>query len=122
MATIHSNSPRDCLSRIENLVAMSGVQVPTASLRYQISSAINLIVQIQRMRDGGRRITHIEEIMGFDGTDIQTQTLFSYRVKGMNAEGRLEGDFVTHAVESELLTRAEYFGLAEDMRACLTPS
>ncbi len=122
MATIHANAPRDCLSRIENLVAMSSVQVQTASLRYQISSAIQLIVQIQRMRDGKRRITQIEEITGFDGNQITTQTLFAYQVHGITADGVLNGEFVPHHPPSSLLTRAQYFGLEAEMLACFAPA
>jgi pilus assembly protein CpaF len=118
MATIHANSARDCLSRIENLVAMSSVQVQASSLRYQIASAINLIVQIQRMRDGKRRITQIEEITGFDGNNITTQTLFTYHVHGMRSDGGIDGEFVAMPVRPQLLTRAEYFGLADEMLAC----
>ena len=87
MATIHANSPRDCLARIENLVAMSGVQVGMRSLRYQIASAVHLIIQIQRMRDGVRRITQIEEILGVENEHFITQTLFSYKPAAMGADG-----------------------------------
>ena len=76
MATIHSNNPRDCLSRLENLIAFSGATIPLNAMRMQISSAVNLIVQIARMRDGKRRITHIEEIIGMEGDVITTQNIF----------------------------------------------
>jgi pilus assembly protein CpaF len=121
MATIHANSPRDCLARIENLVAMSAVAVGINSLRYQISSAVNMIVQIQRMRDGRRRVTRIEEVVGFEsgsGT-ILTQTLFSYRFRGIRQDGVLDGEFVAHGIRPKMLERAEYFGLAEDALACI---
>lgn len=121
MATIHANSPRDCLSRVENLVAMSSVQVQASSLRYQISSAIQLIVQIQRMRDGSRRITQIEEITGYDGQNIQTQTLFSYQVRGVNADGSLNGEFLSHGATPVMLWRAEYYGRGDEMLASLAP-
>lgn len=122
MATIHSNSPKDCLSRIENLVAMSSVQVQTSSLRYQISAAVNLIVQIQRMRDGKRRVTHIEELTGFDGQNIQTQTLFSYKVNGTRPDGSLDGEFIAHHVTPLCLEQAEYYGLSDAMLACFPGS
>ena len=122
MATIHANSPRDCLVRIENLVAMSSVQVQAESLRYQISSAINLIIQIQRMRDGVRRITQIDEVTGFTASQITTQTLFSYHTKGMGADGKLIGEFMAHPVTPTLLTRAEYYGLGDAMLACFAAS
>jgi len=121
MATIHSNSPRDCLSRVENLVGMSGVQVPEHSLRYQISSALNLIVQLQRMRDGGRRITHIEEVVGMESGIISTQTIFEYKVKGMGADGKLQGEFESTGVRPRFLEQADYFGLGQEMAACLAP-
>lgn len=121
MATIHSNSPRDCLSRIENLVGMSGVQVPEQSLRYQISSALHLIVQLQRMRDGGRRITHIEEIVGMESGIISTQTIFQYKVRGMGSDGKLQGDFESTGIRPRFLEQAEYYGLGQEMAACLAP-
>lgn len=120
MATIHSNSPRDCLTRIENLVAMSSVQVSPVSLRYQIANAINLIVQIQRMRDGARRVTQIEEVLGFDGQYILTQPIFSYRARGLDSSGRLLGEFAVHPLtKTNLLARTDYFGRTEEMLACL---
>jgi pilus assembly protein CpaF len=119
LATIHSNSPRDCLSRIENLVNMSGVKVSDASLRYQISSAVQLIVQLQRMRDGRRRITHIEEVVGREGETIVTQTLFSYQAKGVDSAGNLIGDFISHGIRPRFLPKAEYFGRAQEMLDCL---
>lgn len=119
MATIHSNSPKDCLSRLENLVAMSSVQMQTASLRSQIASAVQIIVQIQRMRDGRRRITQIEEITGFDGNNITTQTLFSFVGSGMNPDGTIAGNFVSHSLRPIALQRAEYFGVADEMLATL---
>jgi pilus assembly protein CpaF len=120
MATIHANTPRDCLLRIENLVAMSSVQVQTNSLRYQIASAVNIIVQIQRMRDGSRRVVQIDEITGLDGDQIATQTLFSYRASGMGTDGKLIGQFITHTATPLAYARAEYYGLGEPMLACFT--
>jgi pilus assembly protein CpaF len=119
MATIHSNSPRDCLARIENLVAMSGVSIPTIAMRQQISSAINLVVQIARMRDGARRITHIEEIVGMDGEIIITQTLFGYNIGGMGTDGKLTGKFYCANVRPRFLPRIQYFNLEKEMTECL---
>jgi pilus assembly protein CpaF len=88
-------------------------------VRYQISSAVNLIVQIQRMRDGSRRVTHIEEVLGYTGGEIKTQTLFSYRATGMDTNGKLIGEFIAHPVRPEMLTRAEYYGRGEEVLACM---
>ncbi len=119
MVTIHSNSPRDCLSRIENLVSMSGVAVPSASLRYQIASAVQLVAQLSRMRDGRRRITHIEEIVGMEGETICTQTLFRYQASGMDAAGRLIGEFSSTGIRPRIISRAEYYGLDREMAECM---
>ncbi|MBY0355883.1 MAG: CpaF family protein [Rickettsiales bacterium] len=119
MATIHSNNPRDCLSRIENLVSMSGVQVPHNSLRYQISSAVQLIVQIARMRDGKRRITHIEEIVGTDGDTIITQPIFTFKMKGMKSDGTMDGEFTCSGIRPRFAPKAEYFGIEKELMECL---
>lgn len=119
MSTIHSNSPRDCLARIESLVNMSGVDVPEASLRYQISSALNIIVQIQRMRDGSRRVTHIEEVVGTEGQVISMQTLFRFRQTGMNEEGKIQGVYEASGVMPRCLERAEYYGQSDAMMKTL---
>lgn len=118
MATIHANTPRDCLSRIENLVAMSSVSIGVNSLRYQIASALNLIVQIQRMRDGKRRIVQIEEITGFDTQTIQSQTLFQYRVKGVRADGTLDGEYEAMPFKPRMVEQAEYYGLVDELVSC----
>ena len=119
MATLHSNSPRDCMTRLENLVAMSGVQIPTLAMRQQISSAVNLIVQIARMRDGVRRITHIEEVIGMEGETITTQTLFGYQTAGMDANGMLTGKFYCSGIRPRFISRAQYFNLDKDLMDCL---
>jgi len=118
MATIHANSPRDCLSRIENLVAMSSVSIAQQSLRYQIASAVNLIVQIQRMRDGKRRIVQIEEVTGFESGTIASQTLFNFRVKGIRADGTLDGEYEAAPLIPRFIDQAEYYGLREDLLSC----
>ena len=119
MATIHANTPRDCLARIENLVGMSGVNVTASSLRYQIASALHLIVQLQRMRDGSRRITKIEEIVGLEGEIIISQTLFEFKNKGMGENGKLVGDFVASPFRPKFMAQAEYFNMDQEIRKCL---
>jgi pilus assembly protein CpaF len=119
MATIHSNNPRDCLARIENLVAMSGVSIPVNAMRQQIASAVNLIVQIARMRDGARRITHIEEVIGMEGDVIVTQTLFGYQPGPMDSNGKLTGKFYCSGIRPRFSARAQYFNLEKEMGECL---
>lgn len=119
MATIHSNSPRDCLSRIENLVAMAGMQVPLLAMRQQIASAVNVVVQVARMRDGVRRITHIEEIIGMEGDVIITQTLFGYQPGPMDANGMLMGKYYCAGIKPRFINRAQYFNREKEMIECL---
>lgn len=119
MATIHANNPRECLSRLENLFGLTGMSLPLMTLRSQISSAIHLVIQISRMRDGGRRITHIEEIVGMEGETIITQTLFQYKAKGLGPDGRLMGEYICNRITPRFIEQAAYFGMDKEMRAAL---
>jgi pilus assembly protein CpaF len=109
MATIHANTPRDCLTRVENLMSMAGVSMPTQAMRMQIASAVNVVVQIARMRDGVRRITHIEEVVGMQNDIITTQTLFGYQTGPMDENGRIQGYFYSSGIRPMFLPRAAYF-------------
>jgi pilus assembly protein CpaF len=111
MGTIHANRPREALTRLENMVAMTGVKLPHEAVRAQIASAINMIVQVSRMRDGVRRITHISEVVGMEGEVITTQDLFTFEYRGEDPAGRLVGTFRCSGLRPHLATRAEYFGL-----------
>ena len=90
MGTIHANRPREALTRLENMVAMGVASLPPKAIRTQIAGSLQLIVQISRMRDGVRRVTHITEVMGMEGDVIITQDLFTYEFKGETADGKLE--------------------------------
>lgn len=118
MATIHANNPRDCLARVENLVGMSGISLPIKSLRNQVASAINLIVQISRMRDGGRRVTHIEEIVGMEGDVITTQLLFGYEPGPMGDDGKLTGEFFYTGIKPRFAEKAMYYNLSKKLNSC----
>lgn len=122
MATIHSNSPRDCLSRLENLVNMSNVAIPITSLRKQIASAIQIVVQIERQRDGKRRVTAIEEIVEVQGEVISMQTLFHYHQTGIDADGNLLGEFVCNGIRPKIANRAGFYGLKEEVLECISVS
>ncbi|MGB1539446.1 MAG: CpaF family protein [Rickettsiales bacterium] len=119
MATIHANNPRDCLSRIENLVGLAGVAISLAAMRKQIESALNMIVQIARMRDGTRRITHIEEIVGMEGDTITTQTLFGFKPGPMDEHGRITGSFYCTGIRPRFVEQASYFNREQDLLACI---
>ncbi|MBT4932239.1 MAG: CpaF family protein [Rhodospirillaceae bacterium] len=111
LGTLHANRPREALTRLENLVAMSGVKLPAEAVRTQIAGAVNMIVQISRMRDGVRRITHITEIVGMEGDIITTQDLFKFQFEGETPDGKLYGKFRSTGLKPHFATRAQYFGL-----------
>ena len=92
ISTLHANSPRDAISRMETLVLMSGLELPLRAIREQIASAIDVIVQIGRHKDGGRRITHVTEVHGMEGEIITLQDAFTFDYSaGYDHEGRLLG-------------------------------
>jgi pilus assembly protein CpaF len=111
LGTIHANRPREALTRLENMVGMSGVTLPSRAVRTQIAAAVQLIVQISRMRDGVRRIINITEVVGMEGDVITTQELFAFRFEGEGADGRLRGKFESSGLRPHFTPRAEYFGL-----------
>jgi len=119
MATIHANNPRECLTRLENLFGLTGMSLPLSTLRNQVSSALHMVVQIARMRDGARRITHIEEIVGMEGDTIVTQTLFQFKPKGMGQDGKLIGEYICNQITPRFIEQAAYYGLEKEMRQTL---
>ncbi|MBY0354882.1 MAG: CpaF family protein [Rickettsiales bacterium] len=118
LTTIHANHPRDCLARLENMIGMANLGLPTRSIRSQISSAINVIVQISRMRDGHRRVTYISEIVGMEQDTITMQDLFVYNVTG-EENGKLAGEFKWTGIMPRFLRRAAYYGEQERLASCL---
>lgn len=111
MGTVHANRPREALTRLENMVNMAGLHLPAKAIREQISSSLDMIVQVQRMRDGGRRTTHVTEVVGMEGDVITTQDLFRFEFTGEDESGKLVGDFISTGVRPNFLSKAEYFGL-----------
>ncbi|MGB1539519.1 MAG: ATPase, T2SS/T4P/T4SS family [Rickettsiales bacterium] len=119
LTTIHANHPRDALSRLENMVAMANLNIPHSSIRYQIASAINLIIQVSRMRDGHRRITHVCEIVGMEGDIITMQDLFNFVIDGEDGNGKLRGSFRWSGIMPRFLRRVAYYGEAENLSKAL---
>lgn len=111
LGTLHANNPREALTRMENMVNMGGVKLPSHAIRHQISSAVQLIVQIQRMRDGMRRITHVTEVVGMEGEVIITQDLFTFQFQGEDENGKLIGEFKSSGLRPHFTPQAAYFGL-----------
>jgi pilus assembly protein CpaF len=91
LTTLHANGPRDCLSRLETMVLMSGMDLPIRAIRDQIASAIDIIAQQSRYPDGSRRITHITEVTGMEGDVITMQDIFTFEQKGFDKEGHVTG-------------------------------
>ncbi|MFN4088480.1 MAG: CpaF family protein [Alphaproteobacteria bacterium] len=115
MCTLHANRPRQALTRLENMVAMSGVELPARAVRTQIADAVNLIVQISRMRDGMRRVTYVTEIVGMEGDVVVTQDLFNFEFDGLDAGGRMRGRFKCSALRPNFLPRAEQYGFDKQL-------
>lgn len=111
LATGHANSPRDAISRIETMVLMAGMDLPIRAIREQISSAINIIVQQNRMRDGSRKITKVVEITGMEGDIISTQDIFSYESKGIDENGKLIGAFSCANIRPKIMDSFESRGI-----------
>lgn len=111
MSTVHANRPREALTRLENMVSMVGVSLPPKAVRTQIAAALDIIIQISRMRDGVRRITHIMEVVGMEDDIVTTQDLFTFEYTGEDSAGMIQGDFIYNGVRPHFSSKAEYFGL-----------
>jgi len=111
MSTVHANNPREALTRLENMISMGGFGLPPKAMRMQVASAIDLICQVSRMRDGGRRITHVSEVVGIEGDIITMQDLYTYKYKGEDAGGKLIGTYESTGLRPQFTEKAAYFGL-----------
>ncbi len=110
MTTIHANNPRDGISRLENMVAMAGIEMPLKAMRSQIASAVNLIVQASRLQDGSRRMTSVTEITGMEGEVISMQEIFRYERLGVEPSGRIIGRFNATGIRSSYSDRFRQWG------------
>jgi pilus assembly protein CpaF len=111
LGTIHANRPREALTRLENMIGMAGINLPSKAARTQIAAALDMIVQVSRMRDGVRRITNITEVIGMEGDVITTQELFTFEVDGETPDGKLTGRFEASGLRPNCVRKAAYFGL-----------
>ncbi|GJE41657.1 hypothetical protein AEGHOMDF_0823 [Methylobacterium soli] len=120
MGTLHANSPRECLSRIESMITMGGFTLPSKTLREMICGSIDVIIQATRLRDGSRRITHVTEVLGMEGDVITTQDLLLYDVLGEDAQGKLIGRHRSTGVgRPKFWERARYYGEDRALAAAL---
>ena len=111
LTTGHANSPRDMLARLETMVLMAGMDLPVRAIREQIASAVDLIVQQNRLRDGTRRITHITEVMGMEGDVIVLQDLFKYEQEGLDDKGRIIGRHKATGIIPKFIEQVEAEGI-----------
>jgi len=93
LSTVHANSARDALSRLETMILMAGTNLPNRAMREQVSSALDVVIQVQRMSDGVRRVTSVVEITGMEGEVVTMQEVFRYRRKGLTPDGKIVGQF-----------------------------
>ncbi|HYG48248.1 MAG TPA: CpaF family protein [Allosphingosinicella sp.] len=120
MATLHSNSPRECLARMENMVMMSDIKVPKEAISRQIADSVDLIVQVKRLRDGTRRTTNITEVIGMEGDVIVTQELFKFEYLDETADGKIIGEYRSMGLRPYTLEKAKQFGFDQPyLEACL---
>jgi pilus assembly protein CpaF len=120
MGTIHSNSPRECLNRIESMIAMGGYTLPQKTVREIVVGSVDVIIQAARLRDGSRRITHITEVIGMEGDVIITQDLVLYNIKGEDSNGRLLGEHVSTGVgRPHFWDRARYYNEEQRLATAL---
>jgi len=111
LTTTHANSPRDCISRLETLIMMSGFELPVKAMRTQISSAVDLIVQANRLQGGARKVTHVTEICGMENETIVMQDIFRFVQDGIDEDGRARGRFVCTGVRPKCMDRLEAAGI-----------
>ena len=117
LTTIHANSPRDALSRVETMVAMSGLEIPPRAVRSQIASAIEIVVQVVRLSDGRRKVSSVQEILGMEGEVVTMQEIFSLERHGLDGDGNLIVDIVPTGVRPHFADhlRARGYELPQEM-------
>ena len=112
LTTVHANSPRDALARIENMVLMAGFELPVKAIREQIASAVQVVIQVARMRDGTRRVTHVSEISGMEGQVVTMQDIFTFEQQGVDENGKVVGTMRSTGLRPKFADRIEAAGIA----------
>ena len=119
MGTVHANNPREAISRMENMIAMGGLNLPSRAVREQIASAVNVIIQVQRLRDGSRKVTHISEITGMEGEVVTMQDLFVFDFQGEDANDKIIGTQKSTGLRPKFFDKARQYGLADKLLAIM---
>jgi pilus assembly protein CpaF len=113
MGTVHANNPREAISRMENMIAMGGLNLPSAAVREQIASAVNVIIQVQRLRDGSRKTTHVTEITGMEGEVVTMQDLFVLDIEGEDEKGKLITRHRSTGMRPKFYDKARQYGVEQ---------
>ena len=111
LTTVHANSPRDALSRLETMVAMANLNIPETAIRRQIASALDVVVQVSRLSDGTRKVVSIAEIIGMEGEVVTMQDIFTFRKRGIRESGEVEGDFIPTGIRPKFAERLLVTGI-----------
>jgi pilus assembly protein CpaF len=111
LATIHANTPRDALTRLENMINMAGMSLPPKTMRQQIASAIHVVIQATRLNDGRRKIVSIQELTGMEGEVINMQEIFAFKRTGVDPNGNVRGYFCATGVRPKFVERLQAFGI-----------
>jgi pilus assembly protein CpaF len=120
MCTLHANSPRECLGRMENMILMGDIKIPKEAISRQIAESVDLIVQVKRLRDGSRRTTNITEVIGMEGDVIVTQELFAFEYLEESDDGKIIGEFRPSGLRPYTLEKARQYGFDQAyLEACL---
>lgn len=119
MSTLHANNPRDAISRLENMVMMAGMNIPMESIRRNIVSAINIVIQVSRLNDGSRKVMNISEVMGIEGDRVILQDIFTFQSQSDRDEnGKIKGEFINHGLlmRSTVMRNAVMFNVSDDLK------
>ncbi|WP_298669475.1 CpaF family protein [uncultured Sphingomonas sp.] len=120
MCTLHSNSPREALARMENMVMMSDIKVPKEAISRQIADSVDMIIQVKRLRDGSRRVTNVTEVIGMEGPVIVTQELFKFEYLDESADGKILGEYRAMGLRPYTIDKAKQYGFDQAfLEACL---
>ena len=111
LTTTHANTPRDCIARLETMIMMAGFELPVKAMRTQIASAVNLIIQANRLQGGKRKVTHVTEIVGMENDTIVMQDIYKYVQEGIDETGRARGHFESTGIRPTFMTKLEAAGV-----------
>ncbi len=117
LTTVHANTQRDAMSRIETMVMMAGFDLPIRAIREQIAGALDIVIQLSRMRDGSRKVVGVSEVVGMEGDVVTMQEIVKFDARGVDATGKVRGEFVFTGVQPHAVSKFEEYGVPFDVRA-----